>query len=132
MSNALLSQLRAEREARRGPPPSPVTHAAKKAKAMAPPEGAEIINLSSEDDDHDDLSLVEYQALMDQQRRGELSLFVIDEVAEQKVAPIMEKLQLVTKRHIQNPSHAVYIRCCKRIPEVKVRLSPDTASSSSR
>jgi hypothetical protein len=52
------------------------------------------------------------------------SEFVIDEVAEQKVAPIMEKLQLVTKRHIQNPSHAVYIRCCKRIPEVKVRLSP--------
>jgi hypothetical protein len=51
MSNALLSQLRAEREARRGPPPSPVTHAAKKAKAMAPPEGAEIINLSSEDDE---------------------------------------------------------------------------------
>ena len=35
--------------------------------------------LSSEDDDHDDLSVVEYQALMEQQRRGELSRFVIDE-----------------------------------------------------
>lgn len=36
--------------------------------------------LSSEDDDHDDLSLKEYQTLMAAQLRGELSLFVIDEV----------------------------------------------------
>ena len=50
---------------------------------------------------------------------SEFVMFVIDEVAEQKVAPIMEKLQLVTKRHIQNASHAVYIRSCKRVPEVK-------------
>jgi len=36
--------------------------------------------LSSEDEDHDDLSLKEYQALMVAQMRGELALFVIDEV----------------------------------------------------
>lgn len=36
--------------------------------------------LSSEDDDHDDLSLKEYQTLMDAQQRGELALFIIDEV----------------------------------------------------
>jgi len=36
--------------------------------------------LSSEDEDHDDLSLAEYKALMMAQQRGELSLFVIDEV----------------------------------------------------
>ena len=36
--------------------------------------------LSSEDEDHDDLSLTEYKALMMAQQRGELSLFVIDEV----------------------------------------------------
>ena len=36
--------------------------------------------LTSEDDDHDDLSLIEYQALMAAQQRGDLSLFVIDEV----------------------------------------------------
>lgn len=36
--------------------------------------------LSSEDDDHDDLTLAEYQTLMAAQKRGELSLFVIDEV----------------------------------------------------
>ena len=36
--------------------------------------------LSSEDDDHDDLTLAEYKALMDAQQRGELSLFIIDEV----------------------------------------------------
>jgi hypothetical protein len=36
--------------------------------------------LSSEDEDHDDLSLSEYQTLMAAQQRGELALFVIDEV----------------------------------------------------
>ena len=36
--------------------------------------------LSSEDDDHDDLSLSEYQALGVAQQRGELALFIIDEV----------------------------------------------------
>ncbi|MFM7137725.1 MAG: hypothetical protein ACKO1M_11745, partial [Planctomycetota bacterium] len=36
--------------------------------------------LSSEDEDHDDLSLREYQTLMASQQRGELSLFILDEV----------------------------------------------------
>ena len=36
--------------------------------------------LSSEDDDHDDLSLSEYQALGVAEQRGELALFIIDEV----------------------------------------------------
>ena len=34
--------------------------------------------LTSEDDDHDDLSLAEYQQLMAAAQRGELALFVID------------------------------------------------------
>ena len=36
--------------------------------------------LTSEDEDHDDLTLDEYKALMAAQQRGELSLFIIDEV----------------------------------------------------
>jgi hypothetical protein len=36
--------------------------------------------LTSEDEDHDDLSLGEYKTLMAAQQRGELSLFIIDEV----------------------------------------------------
>jgi len=36
--------------------------------------------LSSEDDDHDDLDLSEYQTLAAAQQRGELALFIIDEV----------------------------------------------------
>jgi hypothetical protein len=36
--------------------------------------------LTSEDDDHDDLTLEEYNTLTAAQRRGELALFVIDEV----------------------------------------------------
>ena len=38
--------------------------------------------LSSEDDDHDDLTLSEYQTLATAQQRGELALFIIDEVAD--------------------------------------------------
>lgn len=36
--------------------------------------------LTSEDADHDDLTLAEYQTLMAAQQRGELALFIIDEV----------------------------------------------------
>lgn len=36
--------------------------------------------LTSEDEDHDDLSLEEYQTLTAAQQRGELALFMIDEV----------------------------------------------------
>jgi hypothetical protein len=42
--------------------------------------------LSSEADDHDDLSLGEFKRLMAAQQRGELALFIIDE-SEQLTAP---------------------------------------------
>lgn len=42
--------------------------------------------LTSEDEDHDDLTLEEYKTLADAQRRGELALFIIDEVE-----PLSEK-----------------------------------------
>jgi hypothetical protein len=44
--------------------------------------------LTSEDDDHDDLTLGEYQTLMAAQKRGELALFVIDEVEPLSVADL--------------------------------------------
>ena len=47
--------------------------------------------LTSEDDDHDDLSLVEYQALMTEQRRGGLSIFIIDEVEPMSAADLEEQ-----------------------------------------
>jgi hypothetical protein len=43
--------------------------------------------LTSEDEDHDDLTLEEYKTLCDAQRRGELALFIIDEVE-----PLSEKV----------------------------------------
>ncbi len=46
--------------------------------------------LTSEDDDHDDLSLEEYKTLMMAQQRGELSLFVIDEVEPVSEADLIE------------------------------------------
>lgn len=45
--------------------------------------------LSSEDDDHDDLTLAEYQTLMAAQKRGELSLFIIDEVEPVSAADLV-------------------------------------------
>jgi hypothetical protein len=44
--------------------------------------------LTSEDEDHDDLTLEEYKTLMDAQQRGELALFVIDEVEPVSVADL--------------------------------------------
>lgn len=46
--------------------------------------------LSSEDDDHDDLSLVEYQALWTAQQLGELALFIVDEVEPLSAADLAE------------------------------------------
>jgi len=45
--------------------------------------------LSSEDDDHDDLTLAEYQTLMAAQKRGELALFIIDEVEPLSAASLL-------------------------------------------
>jgi hypothetical protein len=45
--------------------------------------------LTSEDDDHDDLTLEEYQTLMTAQQRGELSLFIIDEVEPLSAAELL-------------------------------------------
>jgi hypothetical protein len=49
--------------------------------------------LSSEDEDHIDLSLEEYQTLSDAQRRGELALFVIDEVEPLSAAELAAEAQ---------------------------------------
>ena len=64
--------------------------------------------LSSEDDDHDDLTLEEYQALMVAQQRGELSLFIIDEVeplsAAELLAAATEFLDEVAEAKVRRPS----------------------------
>jgi hypothetical protein len=44
--------------------------------------------LSSQHDDHDDLSLTEYQILMDEQQRGRLHLLILDEVETLTVAEL--------------------------------------------
>ena len=47
--------------------------------------------LTSEDDDHDDLDLEEYKALSDAQQRGELAIFIIDEVEPVSTAALIEE-----------------------------------------
>lgn len=49
--------------------------------------------LTSEDEDHDDLTLDEYKTLMAAQQRGELSLFVIDEVEPLSTADLAESVE---------------------------------------
>ena len=47
--------------------------------------------LTSEDDDHDDLDVEEFQALSDAQLRGELAVFIIDEVEPVSTAALLEE-----------------------------------------
>ena len=47
--------------------------------------------LTSEDDDHDDLDLEEYKALSDAQQRGELAVFIIDEVEPVSTQALIEE-----------------------------------------
>ena len=50
--------------------------------------------LTSEDDDHDDLDLEEYKALSDAQQRGELAVFIIDEVEPVSTAALIEEAKI--------------------------------------
>ncbi len=47
--------------------------------------------LTSEDDDHDDLDVEEFQALGDAQLRGELAIFIIDEVEPVSTEALIEE-----------------------------------------
>lgn len=49
--------------------------------------------LTSEDEDHDDLTLAEYKMLMDAQQRGELALFIVDEVEPLSVADLSASVE---------------------------------------
>jgi hypothetical protein len=62
--------------------------------------------LTSEDEDHDDLTLEEYKTLMAAQQRGELSLFVIDEVEPLSTADLTE----MTEEFLDEMAEAVTAR----------------------
>ncbi len=62
--------------------------------------------LTSEDEDHDDLTLDEYKTLMAAQQRGELSLFVIDEVEPLSTADLTE----MTEEFLDEMAQAVVAR----------------------
>jgi hypothetical protein len=62
--------------------------------------------LTSEDEDHDDLSLEEYKTLMAAQQRGELSLFVVDEVEPLSPADLIE----MTEEFLDEMAEAVAAR----------------------
>jgi len=62
--------------------------------------------LTSEDEDHDDLTLEEYKTLMAAQQRGELALFVIDEVEPLTTADLTE----MTEEFLEEMAAAVAAR----------------------
>jgi hypothetical protein len=62
--------------------------------------------LTSEDEDHDDLSLEEYKTLMAAQQRGELALFVVDEVEPLSTADLTE----MTEEFLEEMAAAVAAR----------------------
>ncbi len=70
--------------------------------------------LTSEDDDHDDLSLEEYTTLMAAQQRGELSLLIMDEVEPLSVADLTatvhEFLDEVAEARLPRPVRKATVR----------------------
>ena len=61
--------------------------------------------LTSEDDDHDDLDLEEYKALSDAQQRGELAVFIIDEVEPVSTEALIEEANEFLDEVESRPSH---------------------------
>lgn len=99
--------------------------------------------LTSEDDDHDDLTLEEYKTLTAAQRRGELALFIIDEVepisAEALVAEAHEfldevadaahaRLKAVARRKAATKRAAVGVAAARK-PAAKKRGSKKSAAT---
>ncbi len=79
--------------------------------------------LTSEDDDHDDLSLEEYKTLMAAQQRGELSLLIMDEVEPVSeadlAATVHEFLDEVAEARVARP-----VRKAARGKKVKKTAKP--------
>lgn len=92
--------------------------------------------LSSEDEDHIDLSLEEYQTLSDAQRRGELAIFIIDEVEPLSAAELVaeatefldEAATVVRARRRSRPSSAGVARGQKARGGSKGKTRNRTAS----
>lgn len=82
--------------------------------------------LSSEDDDHDDLTLKEYQALMAAQLRGELALFVVDEVEPLNVDDLRDAVEEFLDE-VANAREAV-----KALPRKKTKKSKAKATRTVR
>lgn len=76
--------------------------------------------LTSEDDDHDDLSLEEYKTLMAAQQRGELSLLVMDEVE-----PLSEAdLTATVHEFLDEVAEARVARRARKAARVKKATTP--------
>lgn len=71
--------------------------------------------LTSEDEDHDDLTLEEYKTLMASQQRGELALFIIDEVEPLSVAD----LKASAEEFLDEVAEAVAAQRARRRPAKK-------------
>ena len=75
--------------------------------------------LTSEDEDHDDLSLEEYKTLNDHQQRGELSLFIIDEVEPISASALLHE----ANEFLDEVSEAAQARRLAAVRHAKAQLS---------
>jgi hypothetical protein len=86
--------------------------------------------LTSEDDDHDDLTLTEYKALMAAQQRGELSLFILDEVEPLSAA----ELTATAHEFLDEVAEAARARdkAAARRAKTATKPSPKTATKTAK
>jgi len=80
--------------------------------------------LTSEDEDHDDLSLEEYKALNVQQQQGELSLFIIDEVEPLTASALLQE----ANEFLDEVKEAAQARRLAAVRRAKAQLARTTAA----
>lgn len=89
--------------------------------------------LTSEDDDHEDLTLREYQTLMAAQQRGELALFVIDEVEPLSAGDLAESAEAFLDEVAAARKPAARRRVAtKPVATKRVAKKPGAAKSAAR
>ena len=89
--------------------------------------------LTSEDDDHDDLDLEEYKALSDAQQRGELAVFIIDEVEPVSTEALIEEAnEFLDEVELNRPLRKVPTTSKKKKAKKKKKAAKKTAKKKAK
>ena len=89
--------------------------------------------LTSEDDDHDDLDLEEYKALSDAQQRGELAIFIIDEVEPVSTEALIEEAnEFLDEVELNRPLRKASTPSKKKKAKKKKKAAKKTAKKTAK